>query len=390
MPDSNQLTMKNTCTLFIHALLLACLLLSACSRESAMSEPPPPEVTVATPLVKEVTDWDKFTGRLVPVETVEIRARVSGYLEAVKYREGAMVEKGDLLYIIDPRPYQATLDAATAQVAMAEAALRLADNELRRAQRLIKSKTIAEEELDVKTQERASAVAALDLARATERAARLDLEFTRIQAPISGRIGRSLVTPGNLISNGGDAGSTLLTTIVSMDPIHFYLSTDERDYLKYLRLDRAGERPSSRTANNPVRLRLPDETEFVHEGVMDFIDNRIDDATGTMTGRAIFDNPDFLLVPGLFAEIQLIGAGPYDSLQVPDAAIASDQSQKFVFVIDDNNLAHRRLVTPGRLDGSYRIIREGLEATDRLVINGIQRVRAGMPVQPETVQLTAD
>ncbi len=371
--------------LFTSILLL---LLSACTNEPGQtgSRPPPPQVTVAKPLVKVVTDWDEFTGRLAAVESVEVRARVSGYLQSVNFREGSIVQKDDLLYVIDPRPYQATLDASKAELSRAQASLQLAENDLKRAQRLIKSKTISEEELDARTQQRRKAVATLELARASVRAAQLNLEFTHIHSPVVGRISRTLVTPGNLV-DGGDSSATLLTTIVSLDPIHFYISADEQQYLRYLRMARAGERQSSRDVHNPARLRLADETDFVHEGYMDFVDNQIDEATGTMIGRAVFPNPDLILVPGMFAELQLYGAGPYESLQIPDTAISFDQAEEFVFVVDKSHVVQRRVVSMGRIDDGLRIIKTGLSKEDEVVINGIQRIRAGMTVAPQTASI---
>jgi len=380
---SNHKNPKNYSYLFKLLLIVALLMqMSACSRETDDVQRPPPKVTVATPLVNNVTDWDEHSGRLAAVETVEVRARVSGYLQSVNFNEGAILEKGDLLYVIDPRPYQASLDAAAAEVAMAEATLQLAENDLRRVQRLIKSRMVAEEEVDARTQEKRRAAASLELARAEERAAKLNLEFTQVYSPIKGRIGKTQVTPGNLI-NGGESSATLLTTIVSLDPIHFYISADEQDYMKYLRLAQSGDRPSSRNVRNPVRLRLADETDFLHEGYMDFVDNQIDVTTGTQMGRAVFKNPDLFLVPGMFAEIQLIGTGPYEAVQIPDSAIVSDQSQRFVFVIDENNLAQRKMVTPGRIEHGLRIIHTGLSKEDRVIIKGIQRVRAGQLVDPQ-------
>ncbi len=262
----------------------------------------------------------------------------------------------------------------------------VATNDLERAQRLSDSSAISDEVLDTRTQEKREAVAALEAAKAKVDSAALNVEFTQLKAPISGRISRAFVTEGNLIT-GGNENATRLTTIVSLDPIHFYFTGDERAYLRYLRLDRAGARPSSHNSQNPVRLRLADENDFVHEGYMDFVDNRIDEATGTIQGRAIFPNPDYLLVPGMFAEIQLLGEGPYAALLIPDEAIGVDQAQQFVFVLDGENVAHRRPIETGRLEGTMRIIREGLSRGDRVVISGTQRVRAGSPVTPESADL---
>ena len=366
--------------------LSAAVLATACEDSTAPQAPPPPQVAVARPLIETITDWDGFTGRLAAVESVDIRARVSGYLESVNFKAGSLVEKGDLLFVIDPRPDTAVLNEAKAELTRARVGLELATNDLERAQGLSVSNAISEEILDERTQKKREAAAALEAARAKVDSAALNVEFTHVKAPISGRISRAFVTEGNLVS-GGNEGATRLTTIVSLDPIHFYFTGDERAYLRYLRLDRAGARPSSHDTQNPVRLRLADEDDFIHEGYMDFVDNRIDEATGTMQGRAIFPNPDYLLVPGMFAEIQLLGEGPYEAVLIPDEAIGVDQAQQFVFVLDRENVAHRRLIETGGLEGTMRIIREGLSPDDRVVINGIQRVRAGSQVTPELVNL---
>ena len=373
------------------AVLAAFIALSVtgCGESGNPQTVPPPQVTVATPLDKEVTDWDEFTGRLAAVNSVDVRARVSGYLESVNFTEGAIIDKGDLLFVIDPRPYTAVQNEAKAELTRTRVRLELATNDMERAGRLYQSRAISEEELDARTQERREAVAALEAAKANVESTELNVEFTNVTAPIAGRIGRALVTEGNLVSGGNEAAS-LLTTIVSLDPIHFYFTGNEQDYLRYLRLDRAGGRPSSHDTRNPVRLRLADEGDFVHEGYMDFVDNRIDAATGTVQGRAIFANPDYLLVPGMFARIQLLGEGPYEALLIPDEAIGADQARQFVFVLDADNVAQRRVIETGRLEGGLRIIREGLSRDDRVVINGIQRVRAGSPVDPELVDLSDD
>ncbi|HEY7840275.1 MAG TPA: efflux RND transporter periplasmic adaptor subunit [Gammaproteobacteria bacterium] len=379
---SNQARWISPFPRFARAVTLLVLAAGAgCSQDSQAPAPTPPEVTVAEVLSREITDWDRYVGRLRAVQEVEVRARVSGYLESVNFREGAIVEQGQLLFVIDPRPNQAALKAAEAEVTVAETRLRLAETQRTRAERLFKSKTIPEEEFDIRTEERREAAAALDAARAALESARLDLEFTQIKAPISGRISRALVTPGNLVS-GGTENSTLLTTIVSLDPIHVYVTADEQAYLHYRRMDQEGRRPSSRDVPNPVRLKLSDEESFSHEGVMDFVDNQVDEGTGTMLGRAVFANPDYLLTPGMFAEVELLGEGPYDAVLVPDAAIGNDQARRFVYVVGGNNVAERRYVVPGRLHGNLRVIREGLNPGDRVVINGIQRVRPGEPVTP--------
>lgn len=352
--------------------------LTACGNPAGSSLPPP-EVAVAKPLVRQVTDWDEYTGRLAAVDEVEVRARVSGYLQSVHFREGAIVKKGDLLFVIDPRPYEAVLERARAELAGAQIRLELAHNDLKRGERLYTSRAISEEELDARSKERQEADAALTAARAAVRSAELDVEFTRMHAPLAGRIGRELVSEGNLVS-GGSSQATLLTTIVSLDPIHVYFTADERAFLRYQRLSRAGERPSSREAANPVQLQLADEEGFPHRGHMDFVDNQVDRATGTMQGRAVFANPEFFLTPGLFARVRLLGRGPYEALLIPDAAIAADQAQRFVFIIDEAGTAQRRPVALARRVGELRVIASGLGPNDQVVVSGLQRVRAGSPV----------
>lgn len=362
------------------SLFFLLLGLAACGGKPAQSMGPP-QVTVATPLVRQITDWDEYTGRLAAVDSVEIRARVSGYLQSVHFEDGTLVKRGDLLFVIDPRPYEAALDEARAALTQWKVRLELASNDLDRAKRLFSSRAISEEELDARTKEHREAEAALAAAKAAEKGSALNLEFARIKAPISGRIGRKLVTVGNLVSSAGDT-PTLLTTIVSVDPIQVYFTADERAFLRYTRLAENGIRPSSRNAPNPVRLQLADEQGFPHLGHMDFVDNQIDQATGTMQGRAVFANPDGDLTPGLFARVRLLGEGPYEALILPDQAIATDQGQRLVYILGPDNVVTPRPVTLGRSLGELRVIRDGLSPTDRVVINGIQRVRPGITVAP--------
>ncbi len=354
--------------------------------EPTVQAPSLPAVTVARPLVEEIIDWDEYTGRLAAVDAVKVRARVSGYLKSVHFRDGALIEKGDLLFVIDPRPYRAALTRVVADANQAEAQLQLARDERIRAEKLFESRAVSEEELNARIQTERAALARYKAAQAAVQSAKLDLSFTRVRAPITGRISRELVTEGNLIS-GGSANSTLLTTIVSLDPIYVYFPADEHTYLRYARLDRRGERPSSRYAPNPVRLQLADEEGFPHEGTMDFVDNRIDDATGTIMGRAVIPNPDYLLVPGLFARVQLLGRGPYPALLIPDAAVGTDQAQKFVFTVgEDNNVMRKRIVL-GEQRGDLRVVAQGLTADDRVIVKGLQRVDAGVKVAPEQISL---
>jgi len=345
-----------------------------------------PEVTVAQPLARQVTDWDEYTGRLAAPETVEVRARVSGYVKSAPFNDGAMVAKGDLLFVIDPRPYRAILDEARATLTGARARLELAERDLERAKQLFSAKTISERDLDTRTEERKAAAAAIAEAEARVQAAELDLEFSEVRAPIAGRVSRKLVTVGNLVT-GGTKDATLLTTIVSVDPIHVYVNADERAYLRYQRMVQSGERLSARDHQTPVRLQLADEQDFPHQGYVDFIDNRLDPATGTIQGRAVFPNPDGVLVPGLFARVQIIGEGPYDALLVPDEAIGTDQTQRIVFVVGKDDTVRAVPVVLGRQEGTLRVIRSGVQATDRVIINGLQRVRPGAKVRPVPGQI---
>jgi len=361
-------------------------LLLACERPQAAPAPAPPKVTVSRPVVREVIEWDEYTGRLVAVESVEVRARVSGYLQSIHFNDGAIVKKGNLLFVIDPRPYQAELDRATAESKLANARLDLATSDFARAQRLLQVRAISEEEADTRASRQRETQEQLQAARAAVDTAKLNVEFTRITAPITGRISRKLVTEGNLIA-GGTAQSTLLTTIVSLDPIHCYIEADERAYLKYVRLSREGKRPSSREVRNPAYLALADETGFPHQGYIDFVDNRLDSNTGTMTGRAIFPNPELTLTPGLFARVRIPGSGKYEALMIPDEGIGTDLSQKFVFVVNDQGIAEYRAVQLGPIIGGLRVIREGLKPEDLVIIKGTQRARANMKVDPERQEI---
>ena len=362
----------------VFALLVAC--------GDSTPEKPAPKIAVANPVEREVLEWDDYTGRLEATQSVEVRARVSGYLQSVEFRPGQIVEAGALLFVIDPRPYQAELDRAKAAAAQSRSALELARNEARRAGRLVERKAISQEEYEARTAGLRNAEAELQGADAAIRTAALDLEFTSIRTPIRGRVSRDLVNVGNLI-NGGSAGATLLTTVVSLDPIHCYFEVDERAVLKYTDLARVGRRASSRDAPNPVLLQVADEDGFPHVGTMDFVDNMIDPSTGTLTGRAIFPNPDLKLTPGLFARVRLIGSGKYEATLLPDAAIGTDQAQRFVYVVDAENKVVRKKVVPGPMIEGFRIVREGVTPADRVVVAGLQAVHPGVVVDPQDAPL---
>jgi RND family efflux transporter MFP subunit len=343
----------------------------------------PPPVSVAKPVVKDIQEWDDFIGRFEAVDQVDVRARVSGYLEKVHFTDGALVKVGDPLFTIDPRPYKAALDQAEATVISAQVRLEYAQNDLDRAETLRRTGNIPEQVFDQRRQNVLTARADLDRANAAVRQARLDLEFTEIKAPLAGRISRKLVSEGNLVN----ANQTLLTNIVSLDPIHFYFDVDERSYLAYVAMAQGGTRVSSRDNPNRVLVALTNEREPSREGKMDFVDNRIDAASGTMRGRAVFENKDLSLTPGLFGRLRLVGSPVYKGVLVPDEAIGADQDRRVVFVVGADNVVTMKPVRPGpRIDG-YRVIREGLTGDETIVVNGLVRVRPGAKITPQPVTL---
>lgn len=363
-------------------LVALVLLLAACEQRQALPPPTPPKVTVSQPVVRDVVESDGYTGRLEAVESVEVRARVSGYLQAVHFTNGAIVKKGALLFVIDPRPYQAELNRTKAALEQAIARYERTQKDFARAQQLVRSRAISQEELDTRSADQREAQEAVQAARAAVEVARLNVEFTQVRAPISGRISREFVTEGNLV-NGGTAESTLLTRIVSLDPIYGYFDVDERSYLKYARLARNRTRAGSLEVNIAVALGLVDEQGFPHQGQLDFIDNRLDPNTGTMTGRAIFPNPNLTLVPGLFARLRLPGSDTYKALLLPDEAIGSDQTQRLAFVVNDQNTVEYRKLELGPMIDGLRVVRDGLKPEDWVIVNGVQRVRTGAKVDPQ-------
>jgi RND family efflux transporter MFP subunit len=361
------------------AIIAVLALVFGCGRQQQVA-PPPPEVSVAQPVVKEVTEWDDFTGRLEPIKSVEVRARVSGWLDSIHFKDGQLVKTGDLLFVIDPRPYEAEAERTRAELKRAEAQRNLGLQNLQRAEKLVGGSVIAQEQFDTRRNEYEIAAANVLEAQAAAKAAELNLEFTQVKAPIDGRISRRFVDEGNFVT-GGSTQSSLLTTIVPFNPLYATFDADERLVLKYTRLDLSGERRSSRETPNPVRIALADEREFSHQGTMDFVDNRLDPETGTLRARALIENSDGLLTPGLFVRVQLKGRGPYSALLIPDEAIGTDQSERFVMVVDQEGLAQRRFVTPGRLYEGLRAVEKGLTPEDRVIVSGLMRVRPGMPVK---------
>lgn len=347
----------------------------------AQAAPPPPEVSVAPVVERRVRQWDDFTGRVEAVESVELRPRVSGYVERVVFEEGQEVRKGDLLFVIDPRSYRAEFDRATAELARARSEAQLARSQDERAQALLAAKAASREESDARHAAVAQTLAAVRAAEAALARARLDLGFTEVRAPISGRAGRALITAGNL----AQADATLLTTIVSLDPMYVYFEGDEQVYLRYLELAKRGAR---RMSGNPVRVGLANEAGFPHAGVLDFLDNRIDPGTGTIRARALVPNPDHTLTPGLFARVQMEGGTELAALLIDDKAVLTDQDRKYVYVLGPGNTAVRKDVVLGRSADGLRVVREGLAAGDRVIVNGVQKVFfAGMPVAPQAVAM---
>ena len=366
-------------------VLLAAALAVACSSNASPGDgaPPAPEVSVAEVVARPVQQWDDFTGRLSAVETVDLRPRVSGYVHRVAYEEGQVVGKGDLLFEIDPRPYRAALDRAQAELERARSEAKLASAQNVRAQALVEARAISREEFETRNAATAQGNASVRAAEAAVAAARLDLQFTQVRSPIDGRAGRAMVTVGNL----AQADATLLTTVVSHDPVHVYFEADEQTWLRYSRAARDGERAGTDSA---VRVGLAGEDGYPHAGTVDFVDNRVDPATGTIRARAVLRNPDGLFTPGLFARVQLEGGDRFDALLVDDKAVLTDQDRKYVYVLGEDNTAQRRDVVLGRVVDGLRVVQSGLAPEDKVIVNGLQKVfMPGMPVAPKPVAMDA-
>ena len=350
--------------------------------QSALAQAPP-TVTVSAPLQKEITEWDEFTGQFSAVDYVEIRARVSGYLTEIHFEDGQMVKQGDLLFVIDPRPYEATLAAARAQLGQGMAQLDLAQKQLERSSELKTKGFEPVANYDQRVSEVKVAAAAVESAKAAIRSAELNVEFTQIKAAVSGRISNHLVSIGNLVSGGEGSGTTLLTTIVSLDPIYFNLDMSEADYLAYQRATERGLMKSTRDNSVPVALHLTDEKGWPHEGKLNFVDNQVDRSSGTIRVRAVFPNPNFSLTPGQFGRIRIPGSEPYQAVLVPDAALVTDQSRKIVMTVRDDGTVEPKVVRTGPTYDNLRIIRSGLAPNDRIVIDGLVRARPGTKVTPQ-------
>ncbi|MGB7458043.1 MAG: efflux RND transporter periplasmic adaptor subunit [Pseudolabrys sp.] len=367
------------------ALLVLATLVASCGEQQKQGGgPPPPAVTVAKPIKRTVVDYDEYVGRFAAINSVEIRARVSGYLDKLHFKDGQVVKQGDLLFTIDKRPFQNTLDQARANLVQAQSNVAFTESDYTRGQQLVRDKTITDQTFEQRAQAFRNAKASVSANEAAVRQAELDMEFTELRAPMNGRIGDRRVSPGNLVTGGTGGNTTLLATIVSIDPIYFEFTFDEASYLRYERLSTAGQDVASRNAGVQVALKLIDESDFDHEGRMDFVDNVIDRSTGTIRGRAVLANSKEIFTPGMFARVRVPGTAPYEALLVPDAAIGTEQARRFVMVVDDQDTARPKYVTLGQVtkDG-LRAIKDGIGPDDRIVVSGLMQARPGQKVKPE-------
>ena len=339
---------------------------------------------MASPTKRTVTDFDEYVGRFVAVDSVEVRARVSGYLDGVHFKDGQIVKQGDLLFTIDKRTFQNTLDQARANLVQAKSNLSYTESDFARGQQLVRDKTITDQTFEQRAQAYRNAQAAVSNVEAAIRQAELDMEFTELKAPVTGRIGDRRVSPGNLVTGGATGNTTLLATIVSIDPIRFEFTFDEASFLRYERMSKLGRDIASRSAGVQVALKLIDEKDFDHQGTMDFVDNVIDRSTGTIRGRAVFANANGVFTPGMFARVRVPASSPYEALLVPDAAVGAEQARKYVLVVDGENTARQKYVTLGQLtpDG-LRVIKDGLKPDDHVVVSGLMQARAGQKVRPQ-------
>ena len=365
------------------AVVAMALTLSACGQGDS-DGPPLPAVSVATPIQKDVPYWDEFPGRVEAIDTVQIRPRVSGYIESVNFAEGAEVKEGDVLFVIDQRPYRAELSRAEAALARAHTQSTLADAQAVRARKLLDTNAISREEYDERIAAQAQGSSDVDAAEAAAVVARLNLEFTEIRSPIDGRAGEALVTEGNLVQA---EAATLLTSVVSVDPVHIYFNADEQAYLRYTSLTN-GNTESPQETCLPVLAGLANDEDYPHRGCLDFVDNQLDPATGTIRARALLENDDRMFTPGLFARVRLTGSTPLPALLIDEKAVMADQDRRYVYVLDADNRAMRRDIVLGQTDGKLRIVSNGLQSDDRIIVYGLQKVfMPGTPVAPQTITM---
>lgn len=377
---------KSTVRTFILGSVAA-LVLAACGDPNAAQQaqaPAAPQVSVAQVVNERITEWDEFTGRLQAPETVNLVPRVSGYIEEVNFSEGALVKKGDLLFRIDPRPFAAEVTRLKAELQSAQSAADLAESDYKRAEQLSSSRAISAELLDSRLARKQQTAATVASVKAALERAVLDFSYTRITAPISGRVSYAMVTTGNYVT----AGQSQLTSLMSTDKMYAYFDVDEQSYLKYARLAQAGKRADTRDATaNPVYMALADDTAFSHTGSIDFVDNSINQQTGTIRIRASFANSDNTLLPGLFVRIRLVGSDSYDGILIDEKAVGTDLSNKYVLVVNADNQLEYRAVQLGDKVNGLRVVRSGLAATDRIVVNGLQRVMPNMQIEPRLVEM---
>ena len=364
--------------------LMIAAVATGCGEAQKQGGMPPPAVTVDEPIKRTVFDYDEYVGRFTAINSVEVRARVSGYLDKLHFKDGQVVKQGDLLFTIDKRPFQNTLDQARANLVQAQSNVSFTESDYTRGQQLVRDKTITDQTFEQRAQAFRNAKASVSANEASVRQAELDLDFTELRAPINGRIGDRRVSTGNLVTGGTAGNTTLLATIVSTDPIYFEFTFDEASYLRYERLSKSGQDIASRNGSVQVALKLIDENDFDHEGRMDFVDNVIDRSTGTIRGRAVFSNPNEVFTPGMFARVRVPGSPPYEALLVPDAAIGTEQARRYVMVIDAQDTARQRYVTLGQLTSdNLRVIKDGIGPDDRIVVSGLMQARPGQKVRPE-------
>lgn len=379
---------KNTVRTFMLGSIAA-LVLAACGNPEAANQaqiPAAPQVSVAQVVYERITEWDEFTGRLQAPQTVNLVPRVSGYIEQVHFSEGSLVQQGELLVQIDPRPFAAEVARLQAELQSVKSAAVLAENDYQRAEKLSSQRAISAEVLDSRLARKQQTAASVAAVEAALKRAELDLSYTRITAPISGRVSYAQVTSGNYVN----AGQSQLTSLVSTDKMYAYFDVDEQSYLKYARLTEAGKRADTRdTAANPVYMALADDTAYSHIGSIDFVDNSVNQTTGTIRVRASFANSDNNLLPGLFARIKLVGSASYDGVLIDEKAVGTDLNNKYVLVVNASNQLEYRAVTLGEKVNGLRIVREGLAAQDRIVVNGLQRVMPNMQIEPKLVKMAS-
>jgi membrane fusion protein, multidrug efflux system len=365
------------------AMIVMAIVITACSNSQAEAPPsPPPEVDAAQVVTKSVRQWDEFTGRVAAIGAVDIRPRVSGYIDRIAFKEGDMVKAGDLLFVIDPRPYRATYDSAVAQLERARASAHLAEAQYKRAESLIKTDAISVDTYDTRNAALGQSSADVHAAEAALATAKLNLDFTEVRSPIAGRVSRALLTLGNLVQ----ADQTVLTSVVSQDPVYVYFQPDEQSFLRYRELARNGERASS---DNPVRVGLASETGFPHSGAMNFVNNQVDAATGTINVRATVPNPDGVFVPGLYARVQLEGRAEYVAMLIDDKAIMTDQDRKYVYVLGAEDKAKRKDIVLGSVHDGLRVVQSGLDANDKVIVAGLQKIFApDTKVKPNLVAMS--